>query len=276
MVRADIPTGDCRDCQDRFVRLPACRIGARSRRAPRCNPPPWSTRRRCASPPPPRRAPRPMSRATAIAIRSRRSPSSACSPSDTVVEIWPGGGWYSEILAPYLAQGGGTYIGVASEQGLTGLNKLVAAQPAAYAKVRTANFPILDAGGTAGRAGQRRRRADLPQRPQLDDGRKPFEAAGVRANVRDAQARRDARRGRASPARKRRRGAREDERLRQGLDRAPARRSGRVPAGGGERDQRQPARHQGSSRRRVDPAARPTAWATRTARNMPRSAKATA
>ena len=26
-------------------------------------------------------------------------------PSDTVVEIWPGGGWYTEILAPYLAAG---------------------------------------------------------------------------------------------------------------------------------------------------------------------------
>ena len=69
-------------------------------------------------------------------------------PNDTVVEIWPGGGWYSEILAPYLAQGGGTYVGAASERGLTGLNKLVAAQPAVYSSVRTANFPILAAGGT--------------------------------------------------------------------------------------------------------------------------------
>ncbi len=70
-------------------------------------------------------------------------------PSDTVVEIWPGGGWYTEILAPYLAQGGGTYIGAASERGLTGLRKLVTAQPAAYATIRTANFPILPtAGGT--------------------------------------------------------------------------------------------------------------------------------
>jgi predicted methyltransferase len=31
-------------------------------------------------------------------------------PSDTVVEIWPGGGWYSAILAPYLKQGGGKLI----------------------------------------------------------------------------------------------------------------------------------------------------------------------
>ena len=29
---------------------------------------------------------------------------------DTVVEIWPGGGWYTEILARYLASGGGKLI----------------------------------------------------------------------------------------------------------------------------------------------------------------------
>ena len=28
-------------------------------------------------------------------------------PGDTVVEIWPGGGWYTDIIAPYLASGGG-------------------------------------------------------------------------------------------------------------------------------------------------------------------------
>ncbi len=27
----------------------------------------------------------------------------------TVVEIWPGGGWYADVIAPYLASGGGTY-----------------------------------------------------------------------------------------------------------------------------------------------------------------------
>jgi predicted methyltransferase len=30
-------------------------------------------------------------------------------PSMTVVEIWPGGGWYAKILAPYLKSGGGVY-----------------------------------------------------------------------------------------------------------------------------------------------------------------------
>ncbi|MEZ5937347.1 MAG: hypothetical protein R3C52_03920 [Hyphomonadaceae bacterium] len=28
-------------------------------------------------------------------------------PDDTVVEIWPGGGWYTAILGPYLKEGGG-------------------------------------------------------------------------------------------------------------------------------------------------------------------------
>lgn len=31
-------------------------------------------------------------------------------PDMTVVEVWPGGGWYSNILAPYLKSGGGAYI----------------------------------------------------------------------------------------------------------------------------------------------------------------------
>jgi predicted methyltransferase len=30
--------------------------------------------------------------------------------SDTVIEIWPGGGWYSNVIATYLATGGGTLI----------------------------------------------------------------------------------------------------------------------------------------------------------------------
>lgn len=30
-------------------------------------------------------------------------------PDMTVVEIWPGGGWYTQVIAPYLKTGGGTY-----------------------------------------------------------------------------------------------------------------------------------------------------------------------
>ena len=64
-------------------------------------------------------------------------------PTHTVVEIWPGGGWYTEILAPYLARGGGTYIAAASDRGLNGARKLMTDKGAPFAKVRTANFPIL-------------------------------------------------------------------------------------------------------------------------------------
>lgn len=31
-------------------------------------------------------------------------------PSWTVVEIWPGGGWYADILAPWISANGGTYV----------------------------------------------------------------------------------------------------------------------------------------------------------------------
>jgi len=30
-------------------------------------------------------------------------------PSMTVVEVWPGGGWYTNVIAPFLARGGGAY-----------------------------------------------------------------------------------------------------------------------------------------------------------------------
>ena len=98
-------------------------------------------------------------------------------PTDTVVEIWPGGGWYSEILAPYLAQGGGTYIGVASENGLKGLRKLVADQPAVYSGVRTAHFPILAAGGTPVAPGSADVVLTFRNVHNWMMGDKPFEAA---------------------------------------------------------------------------------------------------
>ena len=31
-------------------------------------------------------------------------------PSDVIIDAWPGDGWYTAILAPYLAAGGGAYI----------------------------------------------------------------------------------------------------------------------------------------------------------------------
>jgi len=31
-------------------------------------------------------------------------------PGDKVIEVWPGGGWYTNILAPFLGSGGGTLV----------------------------------------------------------------------------------------------------------------------------------------------------------------------
>jgi predicted methyltransferase len=61
-------------------------------------------------------------------------------PTDTVVEIWPGGGWYAEILAPYVAQRG-TYYGAGNGNEIGGVEKRIAANPSVYGRARTAAFP---------------------------------------------------------------------------------------------------------------------------------------
>jgi predicted methyltransferase len=61
-------------------------------------------------------------------------------PDDTVVEIWPGGGWYTEILAPYLAAEGSLWA-VAPQGGLGGIDRLRARDAATYAGIQTAVFP---------------------------------------------------------------------------------------------------------------------------------------
>lgn len=38
-------------------------------------------------------------------------------PRMKVVEFWPGSGWYTEILAPYLAEGAGTYVAAGFQTG---------------------------------------------------------------------------------------------------------------------------------------------------------------
>ena len=65
-------------------------------------------------------------------------------PSDTVVEIWPGGGWYTEILAPYLASGGGKLILAAPGWGRSGIDKMKAANAALYGPLTVADFPMFD------------------------------------------------------------------------------------------------------------------------------------
>jgi len=69
-------------------------------------------------------------------------------PDDTVVEIWPGGGWYTEILAPLVAENG-TYYAAANGNGLNGAKALMARDAALYGKVRLAAFPAGQAGATA-------------------------------------------------------------------------------------------------------------------------------
>ena len=52
-------------------------------------------------------------------------------PTDTVVELVPGGGWYTEILAP-LVKGRGHYIAVVGAKSLDAFRAKLAAQQAAY------------------------------------------------------------------------------------------------------------------------------------------------
>jgi predicted methyltransferase len=68
-------------------------------------------------------------------------------PKDTVVELWPFGGWYTEILAPYLNAGGGKLV-AASAPGKYG-DQTVAkldSDPKVYGKVVRANFPTAFGG----------------------------------------------------------------------------------------------------------------------------------
>ena len=65
-------------------------------------------------------------------------------PTDTVVEIWPGGGWYTEILAPYVAQRG-IYYAAGRGNEVSSVAKRVAANPSLYGRARTATFPASGA-----------------------------------------------------------------------------------------------------------------------------------
>jgi predicted methyltransferase len=67
-------------------------------------------------------------------------------PNHTVVEIWPGGGWYTEILAPYL-NAKGKLIAAPPMPRQDGIFKKLDGNAATYAKVGRANFPTR-LGGT--------------------------------------------------------------------------------------------------------------------------------
>jgi len=68
-------------------------------------------------------------------------------PTDTVVEIWPGGGYWTEILAPYLHDHGAYYLALPQggafgnpERAVTAVEQKLAANPAVYGKIMTVDF----------------------------------------------------------------------------------------------------------------------------------------
>ncbi|MDR3506585.1 MAG: methyltransferase domain-containing protein [Caulobacteraceae bacterium] len=68
-------------------------------------------------------------------------------PGMTVAEFWPGAGWYTDILAPYLAQTGGTLYAVnvepaspAAAQMVDVYRRRLEARPALYGKVQITAF----------------------------------------------------------------------------------------------------------------------------------------
>jgi predicted methyltransferase len=77
-------------------------------------------------------------------------------PDMTVIEIWPSGGWFTEILAPYLHDNG-HYIGAveAGSKSTAALQKKFSFAPAQYgnAKIMVFNHkaPVLGAPGSADR-----------------------------------------------------------------------------------------------------------------------------
>ncbi|MDP1026731.1 methyltransferase domain-containing protein [Sphingomonas sp. KR1UV-12] len=62
-------------------------------------------------------------------------------PTDTVVEVWPGGGWYTEILAPLTAKSGTYYAAGPWAKGLDGVRAMQARDAATYGKAKLAAFP---------------------------------------------------------------------------------------------------------------------------------------
>lgn len=73
-------------------------------------------------------------------------------PTHTVVELWPGGGWYTEILAPYLAPKGKLIVAAPAGKPSEGIATKLDKDAAAYGKVARANFPS-NLGGTGVAAG---------------------------------------------------------------------------------------------------------------------------
>jgi predicted methyltransferase len=60
-------------------------------------------------------------------------------PGDTVVELWPGGGWYTEVLAPYLSGKGSLVVVPPAGKSEQSIRAKIAGKPV-YDKVRVAAF----------------------------------------------------------------------------------------------------------------------------------------
>jgi predicted methyltransferase len=75
-------------------------------------------------------------------------------PNHTVVELFPGGGWYSEILAPYVLNGGGSlYVAAPSDRGFQGFRRLAEREQPLYSRAQLVTFPVREAGQTGVPAG---------------------------------------------------------------------------------------------------------------------------
>lgn len=57
-------------------------------------------------------------------------------PTQNVIELWPGGGWYTEILAPYLREQGKLSAVVPTGNYLQPYKDFIASQPAVYDRVQ--------------------------------------------------------------------------------------------------------------------------------------------
>ena len=62
-------------------------------------------------------------------------------PGQTVVEYSPGGGWYTEILAPLLRERGTLYALQPAGRYLENYRKFLSAKPAIYGKVKLVSYP---------------------------------------------------------------------------------------------------------------------------------------
>ena len=67
-------------------------------------------------------------------------------PDMTVVELWPAGGYWTEVLAPYLHDGGGTLVAALETQPATSPDHDAAVRRASYFQHRVGDDPDLFAG----------------------------------------------------------------------------------------------------------------------------------